>query len=152
MAHATGAQRGGPCSPIWRGSTHRHALHAWLPGRAGRLLVVVHVGLAAVFLGWVLMRLVAVGEGRVVVLVVVDLGIVAVLLRHGQTLLPPDDRPIRCSAVAGVAVITAVAGVGVTVAAGVGGIAVVTAVAVCVRGVGVAAAVAVAHGRTTLGA
>src|ERR671915_211069 len=142
----------GPCSPIWRGSTHRHALHAWLPGRAGRLLVVVHVGLAAVFLGWVLMRLVAVGEGRVVVLVVVDLGIVAVLLRHGQTLLPPDDRPIRCSAVAGVAVITAVAGVGVTVAAGVGGIAVVTAVAVCVRGVGVAAAVAVAHGRTTLGA
>ena len=64
------------------------------------------------------------------VLVVVDLGIVAVLLRHGQTLLPPDDRPIRCSVVAGVAVITAVAGVGVTVAAGVGGIAVVTAVAV----------------------
>jgi hypothetical protein len=116
--------------------------------------VVVHVGLAAVFLGWVLMRLVAVGEGRVVVLVlvaggqmrpglaaaevvghmsvlvVVDLGIVAVLLRHGQTLLPPDDRPIRCSVVAGVAVITAVAGVGVTVAAGVGGIAVVTAIAV----------------------
>jgi hypothetical protein len=31
--------------------------------------VVVHVGLAAVFLGWVLMRLVAVGDGRVVVLV-----------------------------------------------------------------------------------
>src|SRR5918994_1243741 len=57
---------------------------------------------------------------------------------------PPDDRPIRCSAVAGVAVITAVAGVGVTVAAGVGGIAVVTAAAVWVRGAGVAAALAVA--------
>ena len=53
-------------------------------------------------LGWILMR---------------GLGMVAVLLRHGQTLLPPDDRPTRCSAVAGVAVITAVA-------AGVGGIAV----------------------------
>jgi hypothetical protein len=70
-----------------------------------------------VFLGWVLMGLVAVGDGRMVVLVpvaggqvrpvlaaaeivghmgmfvVVDLGIVAVLLAHGQTLLPPDNRP-----------------------------------------------------------
>src|SRR5215211_1839207 len=125
--------------------------------RLGWLLVVVHVGFAAVLVGWVLVRLVAVGEGRVVVLVlvaggqmgpvlaaaqivghmgvlvVVDFGVVAVLLPHGQTLLSPDDRPVLCSAVAGVAVITAV---GVAVAAGVGGIAVVAAVAVRVRGVG----------------
>ena len=68
--------------------------------------MIVHVGLTAVFVGWVLVRLVAVGEGRVVmlvlvaggqmrpvlaaaevvghmgVLVIVDLGIVAVLLTH----------------------------------------------------------------------
>src|SRR5215207_10317719 len=56
-------------TPIWRGSTHRQALNAWLPGRARRLLVVVHVGLTTVFVGWVLMRLVAMGQGRVVVLV-----------------------------------------------------------------------------------
>jgi hypothetical protein len=72
------------------------------------LFVVVYVGLAAVFVGWVLMWLVAVAERRVVVLVlvaggqmgpvlaaaqvvgymgvfvVVDLGIVAVLVTHGQ--------------------------------------------------------------------
>jgi hypothetical protein len=39
--------------------------------------------------------------GHVGVLVVVDLGIVAVLLAHGQALLPPDNRPICCSAVGG---------------------------------------------------
>jgi hypothetical protein len=76
------------------------------------------MGLTTVFLGWVLMRLVAVGQGRMVVLVlmagsqmrpvlpaaqivghmdvlvIMDLGIVAVLLTHGQTLLPPGDRPV----------------------------------------------------------
>jgi hypothetical protein len=111
--------------------------------------VVVDVGLTAVFLGRVLVWLVAVGHGRMVVLVlvgggevrpvltaaeivghmgmfvVVDLGIVAVLLAHGQTLLPPDNRPICCSAVGGVADITAIADVRVTVAAGVRGIAVI---------------------------
>jgi hypothetical protein len=80
--------------------------------------VVVNVGLATVFVGWVLVRLVAVGQGRMVVLVmmaggqmgpvlataqivghmgvlvVVDLGIVAVLLTHGQALLPPGDGSV----------------------------------------------------------
>jgi hypothetical protein len=111
--------------------------------------VVVDVGLTAVFLGWVLMGLVAVGDGRMVVLVpvaggqvrpvlaaaeivghmgmfvVVDLGIVAVLLAHGQALLPPDYRPIWRSAVGGVAANIATAGVRVTAAAGVRGIAVI---------------------------
>jgi hypothetical protein len=74
--------------------------------------VVVHVGLTTVFVGWVLVRLVAVGQGRVVVLVlvaggqmrpvlaatqivghmgvlvVVDLGIVAVLLTHSPSTTP----------------------------------------------------------------
>jgi hypothetical protein len=97
--------------------------------------MVVDVGLTAVFLGRVLVRFVAVGHGRMVVLVpvaggqvrpvrataeivghmgvfvVVDLGIVAVLLAHGQALLPPDNRPICSSRVGGVADITAIAGV-----------------------------------------
>ena len=32
--------------------------------------------------------------GHMGMVVVVDLGIVAVLLAHGQALLPPDNRPI----------------------------------------------------------
>jgi hypothetical protein len=83
----------------------------------------VDVRLTAVFLGRVLMGLVAVGHGRMVVLVpvaggqvrpvlaaaeivghmgmfvVVDLGMVAVLLAYGQALLPLDNRPICCSRV-----------------------------------------------------
>jgi len=77
--------------------------------------VVVYVGLTGVLMARVLVRLVAVGQSRMVVLVlviggqvrpvlataevmgyvgvlvVVDLGIVAVLLTHGQTLLSPGS-------------------------------------------------------------
>jgi hypothetical protein len=92
--------------------------------------VVVYVGLTGVLMARVLVRLVAVGQGRMVVLVlvtgrqvcpvlaaaqivgymgvlvVVDLGIVAVLLTHGQALLSPGSiSSIRCS-VGEVAVIT----------------------------------------------
>jgi hypothetical protein len=85
--------------------------------RAGRLLVVVDVGLAAVLLGRVFMRLVAVTDCRVVVLVLVgggqvgpllavvevvghvgvlvavDLGVVVVLFSHGDLLRMPTRFP-----------------------------------------------------------
>jgi hypothetical protein len=128
--------------------------------------VVVHVGFAAVFVGRVLMWLMAVGQGRMVVLVlvaggqmcpvlaaaevvghvgmfvVVDLRIVAVLLTHGHASSVTDEPSAQRSVESVSSPLSLVL------------LSLLESEERCrrrVRGIGVVAGIAVAHGRASLG-